>query len=106
MPHPLKPVNNWVIIRRHAPADREGEILIPEQARDKPYDVMGRGTVLAIGPGKRLDDGTRAPMGVAVGDVVLVHPLLGHEIEFKGEKLHMVEEDGIPGVVNEVEVEV
>lgn len=96
-------MNNWVLIKRHEAADQVGGIYLPEQAREKVFDVMGRGTVLAVGPGKRLEDGSRGPMGVQVGDVVLVHPLLGHEIKFAGEKLHMVEEDGIPGVVHEVE---
>lgn len=104
MSHPLKPQSNWVVIRRDPPASSHGSVFIPEMARDKVFDKMGTGTVLAIGPGKRLTDGSRGPMGVDVGDKVLVHPLLGHDIEFEGEELHLIEEDGIPGIVHEVEV--
>jgi len=100
----LHPISNQVVIRRHPPADRHGDILIPKEAQDKTFDAMGRGTVLACGPGLRLKNGKIAPMGVKPGDVVLVHPLLGQEIEHEGEELHMVEEDGIPGIVHEVKI--
>lgn len=57
-----------------------GGIFLPDNAQKKPT----RGVIVAAGPGRRLDDGTLAPMGVAVGDKVLYGKWSGTETTIKG----------------------
>ena len=64
----LQPLGDRVVVQREEAEERTtGGILLPDTARDKPT----RGTILAVGDGKLLDDGTRGKMQVKVGDRVL-----------------------------------
>jgi chaperonin GroES len=59
----------------------KGGIVLPDTAKEKPQE----GEVLAVGPGKLLDNGQRAPMEVSVGDRVLFAKYAGSEIKQGGE---------------------
>jgi chaperonin GroES len=88
----VKPLGDRVVIRRHAEEDKTaGGILLPDSAREKPQ----KGTILAVGPGKQLKDGTRRPLQVKKGDVVLFTNWAGDEFKSSGEDniLLMREED-------------
>jgi chaperonin GroES len=61
-------------------------IVLPETAKEKPQ----KGTVLAVGPGKRDDNGNLVPLDVKVGDVVLYAKYGGTEVKLGGERQVLV----------------
>jgi chaperonin GroES len=72
----LKPIADRIVVRREAAEEKTaGGILLPDAAKNKPQ----RGVVLAVGPGKLNDDGTRAPMQLKEGDKVLFTSWAGDE---------------------------
>lgn len=72
----LKPIADRIVVRREAAEEKTaGGILLPDTAKNKPQ----RGVVLAVGPGKLNDDGTRAPMQLKEGDKVLFTSWAGDE---------------------------
>ena len=89
----LKPIGDRIIVRREAAEEKtSGGILLPDTAQNKPQ----RGEVLAVGPGKLKDDGTRAAMQLKVGDKVLFTSWAGDEFKDRregGEILVMNESD-------------
>jgi len=88
----VKPLGDRVVIRRHEEEGKTGGgIILPDSAKKKPQ----KGTVLAVGPGKLLKDGTRRPLQVKKGDVVLFTNWAGDEFKSRGEDnvLLMHEED-------------
>ena len=92
----FKPLGSRVVIE---PLEQEditpGGIVLPETAKEKPQ----KGTVLAIGPGDRDDDGKRIPMDVAVGDIVLYAKYAGTEVKVDGKKLLILKESDILAIV-------
>jgi len=89
----LKPLGDRIIVRRTEAAEKSsGGVIIPDSAKQKPQ----RGTVLAVGPGKILKDGTRRPLQVKEGDRVLFTAWAGDEFRERGSAdaiLVMHEED-------------
>jgi chaperonin GroES len=89
----LTPIGDRIIVERaEATETTAGGILLPDTAKNKPQ----RGTVLAVGPGKLLKDGSRRPPQVKVGDAVLFTSWAGNEYKDRGrpgEILVMHEED-------------
>ncbi|QDV22458.1 co-chaperone GroES [Aureliella helgolandensis] len=74
----LQPLGDRLVVQREESQERtEGGIYLPDSAKDKPT----RGTVVSIGDGKLLDDGSRGAMQVKVGDVVLFTSYAGENIE-------------------------
>lgn len=87
-----------VIIRRLDPEEiTPGGIVLPDMARETPI----RGRVLAVGPGPRLADGTRAPMDVRVGDEVLITPnnYATFEVKIDGSPACVVEETDVLAII-------
>ena len=92
----VRPLYDRILLRRLDPAEEvRGGIIIPDTAKEKPLEAE----VVAIGPGKRLDDGSYGEMAVTVGDTVLVGKYGGTEIKLDGEDYFIVREDEILGVV-------
>lgn len=91
----LQPLGNRVVLK---PGEEEevtkGGIVLPDRAKKKPEE----GQVLAVGPGKLLDNGQRAPMEVSVGDVVVYSKYSGTEITVGAEEYVILEEDSILAV--------
>lgn len=91
----LQPLGNRVVLK---PGEEEevtkGGIVLPDTAKKKPQE----GEVLAVGPGRLLDSGERAPMEVSVGDVVVYSKYSGTEITVDTEEYVIVEEDSILAV--------
>jgi chaperonin GroES len=89
----LKPIGDRIIVRREAAeAKTSGGIILPDTAQNKPQ----KGEVIAVGPGKVKDDGTRAPMQLKAGDKVLFTSWAGDEFKDRsrdGEILVMHEGD-------------
>jgi len=92
----LKPLGNRVVIE---PLEQDeitaGGIVLPETAKEKPQ----KGTILAVGPGDRDDDGKRIALDVKVGDVVLYAKYSGTEIKVDGKKLLILRESDILAIV-------
>ena|ERR1700731_1972277 len=92
----LRPLYDRVVVRRVLEEERsKGGLFIPEQAKEKP----AQGEVLAVGKGRRLESGELIALETAVGDKVLFGKYSGTEIELDGEKLLILREDEILGVV-------
>jgi chaperonin GroES len=68
-----------------------GGIFLPDTAKKKPQE----GRVVAVGPGRVLQDGTRAPMSVKVGDRVIFSKYGGNEVEVDGKEYTILDEDQI-----------
>ena len=74
-----------------------GGIVLPETAKEKPQ----KGTVLAVGPGDRDEEGKRIAMDVKKGDVVLFAKYSGTEIKVDGKKLLILRESDILAIVED-----
>ena len=89
----VKPLGDRIVIRRDSAQEAtQGGIVLPESAKNKPQ----RGTILAVGPGKLLKDGSRRGLQVKEGDSVLFTSWAGDEFKDRaagGEILVMREED-------------
>jgi chaperonin GroES len=86
----LKPIGDRIVVRREAAEEKTaGGILLPDSAKNKPQ----RGTVVAVGPGRLNDDGSRAPMQLKAGDKVLFTSWAGDEYQADGDILLMREGD-------------
>ena len=79
----LRPLQDKVLVKR---TDEEqttpGGILLPGSAAEKP----SQGEVIAVGPGKRDENGVIAPIGVEVGDLVIFGQYGGNEVKIDGEE--------------------
>ena len=92
----IRPLADHVLVRRHEVEERhQGGIIIPDTAKDKPQE----GEILAVGPGKMMDDGHRQPMAVAIGHTVLFGKYAGTEITLDQEELLVMRESDIFGVL-------
>ena len=87
----LKPLNDRVLVKRLESEEKTaGGLYIPDTAKEKP----SKGQVVAVGPGKLADDGSRIAMAVKKGDEVLFNKYAGTEVKLDGvEHLVMREED-------------
>jgi chaperonin GroES len=88
----IRPLEDRVVIQQiEAEEKTAGGIVLPDTAKEKPQ----RGRVLAVGPGKLLDSGERAPIGVGEGDEVLFGKYSGTEIKLDGEEIKILRESDI-----------
>lgn len=71
----LEPLGDRLVVRPDSPDEMIGSFYVPDAAQERP----ARGTVLAVGPGHRLDDGTFVPLVVHVGDIVIYGHFTGSE---------------------------
>ena len=92
----LRPLGDRVVIK---PTPREemtkSGIVLPDTAKEKPQE----GVILAIGPGRILDDGKREKMDVAVKDKVLYAKYAGTEFKVDGEELLILSQKDILAIV-------
>ena len=88
----LEPLDDRVVVRRlEAEETTAGGIVLPDTAKEKPQ----RGQIVAIGPGKMLDNGKRAGMEVKGGDTVLFGKYSGTEVKVHGEEVVIMRESDI-----------
>jgi chaperonin GroES len=93
----LRPLNDRVVVRRTEEETKTaGGIIIPDTAKEKPI----QGSVLAVGNGRILEDGTRRALDVKEGDKVLFGKYSGTEIKVEGEELLIMREDDILAIVD------
>ncbi|HUH88576.1 MULTISPECIES: co-chaperone GroES [Pusillimonas] len=92
----LRPLHDRVIVKR---LDNErttaSGIVIPESAAEKP----DQGEVIAVGPGKKAEDGKVTPVDVKAGDKVLFGKYAGQAVKVDGEELLVIREDEILAVI-------
>ena len=92
----IRPLHDRVVVRRTEEETKSaGGIVVPDSAAEKP----SQGEVLAVGPGKKLDDGSIQAMDVKKGDKVLFGQYSGNTVKLDGEELMIMNESEIFGVV-------
>jgi len=94
----IKPIGDRVLLK-HIAEDKEqvrGGIIIPDSAKEKPQEAK----VIALGTGKKDEDGKLVPFEVKVGDRVLITKYGGTEVKIDEEKYTIVREDDILGVLS------
>jgi chaperonin GroES len=99
----LQPLHDRIIVEAAAKEQTSaGGIILPDTAQEKPQ----RGTVLAVGPGKRLDSGQMAPVDVKVGDTVLYGKYGGTEVTVDGKDYVIIRAEEILAVLEDSKVAV
>ena len=92
----FRPLHDRVLIRRVDPeAKTTGGIIIPDTAQEKPM----QGKVVAVGKGKRLEDGRLQPLGVKVGDKVIYGKWSGTEVKLNGKDHVILKEEDLFGIL-------
>jgi chaperonin GroES len=92
----IRPLHDRVLAKRIEEGEQvRGGIIIPDTAKEKPQEAE----IIAVGPGKVQDDGSRAPMDVKAGDKVLIGKYSGSEIKIDDEDYVILREDEILAVV-------
>ena len=94
----LRPLHDRVIVKRLDQETRTASgIVIPDSAAEKP----DQGEVLAVGPGRRDNDGRRVTPDLTVGDRVLFGKYAGQTVKVDGNELLVLREEDIVAVVNQ-----
>src|SRR6202047_5452625 len=92
----IRPRDDRVVVRRIEQKEQlQGGLYIPDSAKEKPQE----GKVVAIGKGKRLEDGKLVPLDVQVGDRILFGKYSGSDIKLDGEEYMIMREDEILGIL-------
>jgi chaperonin GroES len=92
----IQPLHDRIIVEAAAKEEKSaGGIILPDAAQEKPQ----RGKVLAVGPGKRLDSGQLAPVGINKGDTVLYGKYGGTEVKVDGVDYIILRADDVLAVL-------
>ena len=92
----IRPLHDRLVVRRlEEETTTAGGIVLPDSAAEKP----SQGEVLAIGPGKTLDNGEVKPVDVKVGDKVIFGQYGGSTVKLDGEELLILNESEVFGVL-------
>ncbi len=92
----LRPLQDRIIVKRvEEETKTAGGLFIPETAKEKPQ----RGEIVAVGNGKKTEDGKVLPLDVKIGDKVLFGKYAGTEVKIDGEDLLMMREDDVLAVI-------
>ena len=92
----LRPLGGNILVKRvEAETKTTSGIVLPDSAKEKPK----RGKIIAVGDGKRLDNGERAAFQVKKGDEVIFASYAGTEIKLDGEEILILTEDDVLAIV-------
>lgn len=92
----FRPLHDRVLVRRVGEEEKTpGGIIIPDTAKEKPSE----GEVIAVGSGRRTDDGKVVPLEVKKGDRILFGKWSGNEVKINGEELLIMQESDILGII-------
>jgi len=92
----IRPLQDRIIVQRIEEEEKTaGGIIIPDTAKEKPQI----GKVIAVGKGKKTEDGKVLPMDVKKGDKVLFSKYSGTEVKLEGDEYLIMKEDDILGIV-------
>jgi chaperonin GroES len=93
----IRPLYDRVVVKRVEDTETmKGGLYIPDSAKEKPQE----GEVVAIGKGKRLEDGKLVALDVQVGDRILFGKYSGSDIKIDGEEYMIMREDEILGILD------
>ncbi len=94
----LRPLQDRIVVKRLEDKEQvRGGIIIPDTAKEKPQ----QGEVLAVGRGKRLEDGKVLPLDVKVGDRVLFAKYSGTEVKIDDQEYLILREEDVLGVLEQ-----
>lgn len=92
----IQPIDDRVVIKIASSEERSaGGIILPDNAKEKPQ----KGTIVAIGNGKLLENGKRTTMSVKIGDVVLFGKYTGNDVKIDGAEHKIMRENEILGKI-------
>jgi chaperonin GroES len=92
----LRPLDDRIVVKQSEAEEKTaGGIILPDAAKEKPQI----GKVIAIGPGKLLDDGKRSQMSVKKNDKVIYGKYMGNDVEIDREKYVILRESDVLGIV-------
>ncbi|MDL1978701.1 MAG: co-chaperone GroES [Deltaproteobacteria bacterium] len=92
----IRPLQDRILVKRlEGEETTKGGIIIPDTAKEKPSE----GSVVAVGNGKVLENGTTMPLDVKVGDKVLFSKYSGSDVKIEGEDYMIMREDDILGII-------
>jgi chaperonin GroES len=93
----ITPLNDRILVKRVEEEQKTtGGIIIPDTAKEKPQE----GQVVAVGPGKRGEDGNRIAPAVKAGDRILFGKYAGSEVKIDGDEHVFMREDDILGILS------
>jgi chaperonin GroES len=93
----IRPLHDRVVVKRIEEGESmQGGLYIPDSAKEKPQ----QGEVVAVGKGKRTEEGKQLPMDVQVGDRILFGKYSGNDIKLDGNEYLIMREDEILGVLS------
>jgi chaperonin GroES len=93
----IRPLYDRIVVKRIEETERmQGGLYIPDSAKEKPQE----GEVVAVGKGKRLEDGKVVPLDVAVGDRILFGKYSGSDIKLDGDEFLIMREDEVLGILD------
>jgi chaperonin GroES len=94
----IKPLQDRLVVKRIEEEEKtKGGIIIPDSAKEKPQE----GRVVAIGDGKMLESGQKAPLTVKPGDKILFGKYSGSEIKVDGEEHLIMREDDVLAIIED-----
>ncbi len=97
----IRPLYDRIVVKRIEEQETvRGGIIIPDSAKEKPQEAE----VVAVGHGKRLEDGKLVPLEVKVGDRILFGKYSGSDIKIDGEEYLIMREDEVLGILAPVAV--
>jgi chaperonin GroES len=93
----IRPLYDRIVVKRiEEQEQKHGALFIPDSAKEKPQE----GEVVAVGKGKRLEDGKVVPLDVQAGDRILFGKYSGSDIKLDGEELLIMREDEVLGILD------
>ncbi len=93
----IRPLYDRIVVKRIEETERmQGGLYIPDSAKEKPQE----GEVVAVGKGKRLEDGKVVSLDVQVGDRILFGKYSGSDIKLDGEEVLIMREDEVLGILD------
>lgn len=92
----IRPLYDRIVVKRLEEKEQmQGGLYIPDTAKEKPQE----GEVVAVGKGKRLEDGKVIALDVSVGDRILFGKYSGSDIKLDGEEYLIMREDEVLGIL-------
>jgi chaperonin GroES len=93
----IRPLYDRIVVKRLTETEEKtaSGLFIPDSAKEKPQE----GEVVAVGKGKRLEDGKVVPLDVQVGDRILFGKYSGSDIKLDGQEYMIMREDEVLGIL-------
>lgn len=92
----FRPLYDRIVVERVESEDKTaGGIILPDTAKEKPQ----QGKIIAVGQGKRTEDGKLLPLELKAGDLILFGKYSGSEIKVEGVEYLIMREDDVLGIV-------